>query len=205
MSEEPELTEQNNEREAWSFGEAVMRTLYDLASVAVSAVVVVLFVFVFGFRMVGVVQSSMRPTLEPDQSLIVTAFMPHVKQHDIVIITKPGYKDPLVKRVIATGGQTLRIDFAAGDVWVDGVLQDEAFISEKITIKSIQNFPLNVDTWVGEITVPEKSVFVMGDNRNDSRDSRDEAIGCVREEYLLGKVLFRIKPFGQWDVYRTTP
>jgi signal peptidase I len=203
LPEELNATQDKKEAETWSLREALLRTLYDLASVAVSAVVVVLLVFVFGFRMVGVVQNSMYPTLEEKQSLIVTAFMPNVKQHDIVIITKPGEHDPLVKRVIAVGGQTIRIDFQVGDVWVNGVLQDEPFIREKIKTKSIDSFPLNISRFVGEVQVPEGSVFVMGDNRNDSHDSR--GIGCIRNEYLLGKVMFRIKPFGEWNVYKTTP
>ncbi|MDR0884664.1 MAG: signal peptidase I [Oscillospiraceae bacterium] len=194
--------------EKFSPRRAILRGLYDLTSVTVSAVVVVLLVFVFGFRMVGVEQRSMHPTLEPDQSLIVTAFAHNIKQHDIVIITKPEEKDPLVKRVIALGGQTIRIDFTAGDVWVDGVLQDEPFIAEKT--HRIENLPpLNISSYpdhdVGELRVPEDSVFVMGDNRNDSRDSRDARIGCVRQEYLLGKVLFRIKPWGVWNIYDNLP
>jgi len=191
------------EDEDISLREALIRAMYDLASVAVSAVVVVLLVFVFGFRMVGVLQRSMLPTLQEGQSLIVTAFMPKVKQHDIVIITEPSEREPLVKRVIALGGQTIKIDFEAGNIWVDGDLQDEPFIREAITTKCIENFPLNIDTYVGEMKIPEDSVFVMGDNRNDSHDSR--GIGPIRKEYLLGKVLFRVKPFGDWNVYETTP
>lgn len=205
IDDEPPAQRPPEDAEPFSLRNAAMRTLYDLASVAVSAVVVVALVFLFGFRMVGVMQNSMVPTLEEGQSLIVTAFMPSIKPHDIVIITKPGESDPLVKRVIALGGQTIKIDFQSGQVWVDGILQYEPFINERMTVEGVQDFPIDPVTKTGEVVVPEDSVFVMGDNRNHSKDSRSSVVGFVRKEYLMGKVLFRVKPFGSWDVYGTTP
>ena len=198
MFENKQNTEKN---ENISLGELFVRGAYDVVSVAVSAVVVVLLVFVFGFRMVGVVQSSMVPTLENGNSVIVTAFMPKVKTNDIVIITVPQENDPLVKRVIATGGQTIRINFESGEIWIDGELKVEPFIRADTHV--IDRFPLNIDDHTGEIVVPDDSVFVMGDNRNESRDSRS-SLGTVRTEYLLGKVLFRVRPFGKWNVYAST-
>jgi len=171
--------------------EARVQSLYDIASILVTAVVIVAMVFTFVFRLVGVAQSSMEPTLHEHNNLLVSAFLPKARQGDIVIITDPYYAYPLVKRVIATGGQTVNIDFEKGKVYVDGKLQVEPYIMEPTTREGDVEFPL---------TVPKGCVFVLGDNRNDSIDSRQSTVGCVPEKYLLGRVFVRVTPFGQWKI-----
>ena len=94
---------------------------------------------------------------------------------------------PIVKRVIAVGGQTVEIDYAAGTVAVDGVVLTEEPILEPMIQQSWQT--------VTALTVPQGSVFVMGDNRNISDDSRDPELGTVEEGYLLGKVELVLFPF----------
>ena len=97
----------------------------------------------------------------------------------------------MVKRVIATEGQTVDIDFAEGVVYVDGVALDEPYTSEPTNDR---------EDFVGPVTVPEGYIFVMGDNRNASTDSRSNLVGMIRKEYVMGKSLFRIVPFGNFKI-----
>ena len=167
--------------------------LYDTADVVVSAMIIIMVIFVFFFRFAGVDGTSMIPTLGDSDWLMVSSRMYDDPQYkDIVIITQPNYyHEPIVKRVIATGGQTVDIDAEKGIVYVDGAALDEPYINEPTyTLYDVQ-FPL---------TVPEGMLFVMGDNRNNSADSRTTKIGLIDERYVLGKVAGRIMPFGQWKV-----
>ena len=97
----------------------------------------------------------------------------------------------IVKRVIATGGQTVDLDYSTNSVYVDGERLDEPYIKE-VMQDVTQTDPYRTQT---HIEVPEGSIFVMGDNRNNSDDSRDDRIGCIDEDYVLGKVFFSIFPF----------
>ena len=105
-----------------------------------------------------------------------------------MVLKAPDFDDdkPIVKRVIAMEGQTVDINFDTGEVFVDGVLQDEPYINEPTYRDNGTQFPL---------TVPENCIFVMGDNRNHSTDSRDPRIGCVDQRYVLGKALQIVMPF----------
>lgn len=128
----------------------------------------------------------MNPTLLNADKLIVSDVFYKPKQGDIVIFRKDDYKsEALVKRVIATEGQTIDIDFDRGRVYVDGELLDEPYIAE---------LTKNQLDFQGAQTVPEGCVFVMGDNRNASSDSRRASIGMVDERLIVGKVLFKIFP-----------
>ena len=107
---------------------------------------------------------------------------------DIVVFNNPNASsdhDILVKRVIAAGGQTVDIDFDLGRVYVDGVLLEEEYINDLTYLEEGTEFPL---------TVPEGSVFLMGDNRNHSSDSRDERLGPVDERLIIGKAVFLLFP-----------
>ena len=135
----------------------------------------------------------MLPTLHDGDWLVVSSAAYDDPQYkDIVIVTQPNYfHEPIVKRVIATGGQTVDIDPVAGIVYVDGEALDEPYTMEPTyTLDDIQ-FPL---------TVPEGMLFVMGDNRNDSSDSRSSKVGLIDQRYVLGKVSGRLMPLGQWKV-----
>ena len=94
-------------------------------------------------------------------------------------------EEPIVKRIIATEGQTVDIDFDDGVVYVDGKALDEPYVNEPVHDR--ENFE-------GKITVPEGCVFVMGDNRNASTDSRDARLGCVDTRYIMGRVYFTLFP-----------
>lgn len=167
--------------------------LYDVADVIVSAMIIIMVIFIFLFRFAGVSGGSMLPTLHGGDWLVVSSAVYDEPQYkDIVIVTQPNYfHEPIVKRVIATGGQTVDIDPVAGVVYVDGEALDEPYTLEPTyTLDDIQ-FPL---------TVPEGMLFVMGDNRNDSSDSRSSKVGLIDQRYVLGKVSGRLMPLGQWKV-----
>ncbi len=162
------------------------REIYEWLQSIVVALIVCVLMFSFVVRLVDVLGSSMYPTLEEGDKIIVSGLFYSPKQGDIVVLQKDSYgDDALVKRIIATEGQTVRIDFDAGVVYVDGEALDEPYTAEP-TYERI-NFS-------GEVTVPENSVFVMGDNRNHSTDSRDFRIGFVDERNIMGKVYFTVFP-----------
>lgn len=161
-------------------------SVYDGVSIFVAAMCIIAFIFTFLFRFVGVDGNSMLPTLEHGDWLIVQTVSSEFQQGDIVISTQPNaFNEPIVKRVIATGGQTVDIDFESGTVYVDGEALQEDYIADRTYMEEGVTFP---------IVVPENSLFLMGDNRNDSTDSRSPAIGCVDERYILGVVKFRAMP-----------
>lgn len=161
--------------------------IYDWMQSLVFALIICIIVFVFIFRIVDVSGDSMNPTLLNGDKLIVSDVFYKPKQGDIVIFRKDEYKaEALVKRVIATEGQTIEIDFDRGRVYVDGELLDEPYIAEPTH---------NQLDFQGPQTVPEGCVFVMGDNRNASSDSRRAQIGMVDERLIVGKVLLRVFPF----------
>ncbi len=161
--------------------------IYDWMQSLILALIICIVVFVFFFRIVDVVGDSMNPTLIDGDKLLVSDVLYTPKQGDIVIFRKDEYKpEALVKRVIATEGQTIDIDFDRGRVYVDGELLDEPYIAE---------LTKNQLDFQGPQTVPEGCVFVMGDNRNASSDSRRAEIGMVDERLIVGKVLLRVFPF----------
>lgn len=165
------------------------RELYEWVQSLVGSVLVVVAIFTFGIRMLGVDGHSMLNTLQHgDRLLVLNSMFYHDYQYgDIVILRKDGVfdNDPIVKRVIATGGQTVDIDFNEGVVYVDGEALEEDYIREPTYTAEGTEFPL---------TVPEGSIFVMGDNRNGSSDSRDYRLGTVDTRYVIGKAAFLIFP-----------
>ena len=165
------------------------RDLYEWVQSLVGSVLVVVAIFTFVIRMMGVDGHSMLNTLQHgDRLLVVNSMLYHdYKYGDIVILRKNGVfdDDPIVKRVIATGGQTVDIDFSEGVVYVDGEALEEDYIREPTYTAEGTEFPL---------TVPEGSIFVMGDNRNGSSDSRDYRLGTVDTRYVIGKAAFLIFP-----------
>lgn len=165
------------------------RDLYEWVQSLVGSVLVVVAIFTFVIRMMGVDGHSMLNTLQHgDRLLVVNSMLYHdYKYGDIVILRKNGVfdDDPIVKRVIAVEGQTVDIDFAEGIVYVDGEALEEDYIREPTYTAEGTEFPL---------TVPEGSIFVMGDNHNGSSDSRDYRLGTVDTRYVIGKAAFLIFP-----------
>jgi signal peptidase I len=177
--------EQNEPKEEADGG----RELYEWTQALVASVLTVVLIFTFVVRLIGVDGHSMVPTLQDgDRLLVLNSVLYHdYKYGDIVILRKTGVFDnePIVKRVIATGGQTVDIDFSIGAVYVDGVQLEEDYINELTFTEEGTTFPL---------TVPEGSIFVMGDNRNRSSDSRDSRLGTVDTRYVIGKAVFLAFP-----------
>lgn len=165
------------------------RDLYEWVQSLVGSVLVVVAIFTFVIRMMGVDGHSMLNTLQHgDRLLVVNSMLYHdYKYGDIVILRKNGVfdDDPIVKRVIAVEGQTVDIDFTEGIVYVDGEALEEDYIREPTYTAEGTEFPL---------TVPEGSIFVMGDNRNGSSDSRDYRLGTVDTRYVIGKAALLIFP-----------
>ena len=181
------------------------RDLYEWVQSLVGSVLVVVAIFTFVIRMMGVDGHSMLNTLQHgDRLLVVNSMLYHdYKYGDIVILRKDGVfdDDPIVKRVIAVEGQTVDIDFVSGAVYVDGELLEEDYINEPTYVEEGTEFPL---------TVPEGSIFVMGDNRNHSSDSRSSDLGTVDTRYVIGKAVFLLFPgadeaTGQRDFGRIGP
>ena len=159
------------------------KELYEWVQALVSSVLVVVMIFTFVIRLIGVDGHSMLPTLQHGDRLLVlnSALCGEYEYGDIVIVRKDTFmRQPIVKRVIATEGQTVDIDFGTGSVWVDGQLLDEPYINELTFTDEGLDFP---------VTLGEGEVFVMGDNRNASDDSRNPNLGPVDERYIIGKAV----------------
>ena len=155
---------------------------YDWLEIAVMPVILVAVCFALVGRMVKVQGVSMEPTLHEGDRLFITR-IGGVKAGDIVVSAQPNtYNELLIKRVIATEGQEVDIDFETGEVKVDGEVLDEPYIAEPTRLAYDVQFP---------VTVGEGCVFLMGDNRNHSIDSRSTDIGQADLRYLVGKVVFR--------------
>ena len=164
--------------------------LYDWVQCIVGAIIVGIFIFVFIGRTIGVDGISMMDTLHNNDRVIMSNLFYTPKNCDVIVFQSPTNDfsgTPLVKRVIATEGQTVDINFECGHVFVDKILQCEPYINEPTYFSG---------QFQGPVTVKEGHVFVMGDNRNHSSDSRDSRIREVDTRYILGKVLFIAIPGG---------
>ena len=177
--------EVKKEEQKYTWQQNVALYLHDMICMLV-AVMAVLMLFL---RIIVVDGPSMERTLlNGDYMLLVSnMFYKEPKHGDVVVVSKQAYDNgkPIVKRVIATEGQTVDIDFNEGVVYVDGVALDEPYTKTLTTLKEGTEFPLVVE---------EGKVFVMGDNRNNSKDSRSTQIGQVDKREVLGKVAFILFP-----------
>ena len=170
---------------------------YEWIHCIVISVIVCVLVFVLVARVIQVQGRSMLPNLVQGDRLVITRLAGDYEQGDIVVLKAEKFKDePLVKRVIGTGGQTITLDFATGDITVDGVTLDEPYIFERtIDSYNITDPEKDVTESSVTITVPEGHLFCMGDNRNNSSDSRVASIAYIDTRDVMGKAVFRIYPF----------
>lgn len=190
---EPESVEENTEveqkpakqskKDGWQG--TVLMYLHDLVHLLAGLILV----FLLLFRVVVVSGTSMNSTLlDGDYLLLLSStFYQDPQYGDIIVASKESFDNgaPIVKRVIATEGQVVDIDFIKGVVYVDGVALDEPYTLTPTTVSEGMRFPL---------TVEEGCLFVMGDNRNGSKDSRHPEIGLVDKREVLGKVFFLFVP-----------
>lgn len=168
-----------------------IESVYDFAGIIVTALISVCVIFTFFFKISTVVGESMENTLLDGDNVIISAINSDIEYGDVVVISQPNYYEKvLIKRVIAVGGQTISFDRITGNVVVDGVQLDEPYIKENMEFTY---------SMTKTYTVPEGKLFVMGDNRNWSADSRDMYIGMIDERYVVGKVLYRVGDLNLFD------
>ncbi|MBE6842434.1 MAG: signal peptidase I [Ruminococcus sp.] len=180
----------------------------DMFESIIFSIFIVLLIFTYLLRISDVSGPSMEPTLQDKDRVVISPLCYEPKQNDIIIVDSSALGKLIVKRVIAVGGQTVDIDFESGIVYVDGEQVDEQlyvknedgsepelkadhFVNTLTTenMQAFENYP---------IEVPEGSVFVLGDNRNRSKDSKHSELGFVPEEEVVGKVIMRIYPLSDF-------
>ena len=177
-----------------------LKEIYDLVEIFALVASVLILVVTFIARPARVEGASMENTLHDGEYMIVSDLFYTPEYGDIVVVHNPAleglYGTPLVKRVIATGGQTVELDYSSPDsdfiLKVDGKIIDEPYIK-----LDRDNFIRSTETYV----VPEGKVFVMGDNRNHSGDSRQSNVGFIDERCIIGKAVMRVLPFNKITVF----
>ena len=203
-ADEDPAPEEKREDRAFS----AMRTVFEYIETFCIALSVMIVLFLFFFRNVTVDGDSMLPTLHGGDSsdhadtLIISDFLYEPKTGDIVVLNIMDDGQPLIKRVIAAEGQRVRIDFTHWVVEVDGVELDETYIRR---IMGATMYAADMDRMYGvdengvcEFTVGKDKVFVMGDNRNNSKDSRYLEVGEQDVDHILGKVVLRVFPLAEF-------
>lgn len=205
--ETTEAEEKEENKKGKVFGE-----LFDCFETFCHALVLMMILFVFVFRFVTVNGTSMTNTLQHEDKLIISNMFYTPETGDIVVLNTDGtgkFSDKyIIKRVIATGGQEVEIDFVNWTVTVDNVRLNEGYVKfeggRPMESSEWINSDKDVERTVDEnnhvlrarFTVPDGMFFAMGDNRNGSSDSR--LAGCFEEERILGRVLLRIGPMSEF-------
>lgn len=173
--------------------------LYEWLQMFLGCVVAAVVLFNCVARLTRVDGSSMDTTLQHGEIMLIWSLGYTPKQGDIVVLNKtsvllPDWTEPraIVKRVIATGGQTVDVDYSTGAVYVDGRPLDEPYLHEEMRRPGAPS--MQETHW----EVPEGSIFVMGDNRNYSTDSRDSLLGAIDTDYILGKAILALWPLNRF-------
>ena len=167
-----------------------VKEIYEWIESCIFAVVLILVVFIFLFRTATVSGISMNPTLYENERLLLQKIgYTDPEYGDIVVVDRTNTNNPpIIKRVIGKEGDTIDIDFNAGIVYRNGTALEEPYVNEPTFKEETVEFP---------VTIPENAIFVMGDNRNHSLDSRSDEVGMVDLRRVMGKVIFRFFPFSR--------
>ena len=192
MNDREELGYSGGPRHIASPATRLVTHCYEWLEALSSSLIVVVLLFTLLFRIVNVSGPSMLPTLQDNDRVLLTSYFYRPQPGDVVVITHTSkLQEPIIKRVIALENQTVDIDFETGTVYVDGQALDEsAYIANGITTQpSDYTYPL---------TVPEGHLFVLGDNRAVSKDSRNSSVGMIDERYVLGKAELVVFPFSRF-------
>ncbi len=168
--------------------------IYSVFSTLLICMLVIFTAFTFFFRLVQVSGDSMFPNLYNGDKIIISNFLYTPDYGDIIALNKESAEEEsMIKRVIALPGDTLMIDFDSHIITVNGkVIYEDYEVTEPISEQGDFTYPLEV---------PENSVFVLGDNRNNSIDSRMKSVGFVSLDEINGKALIRLLPFGKFNIY----
>lgn len=178
--------------------------LLDWLDTIVVSVVVVVLIFTFIFRMVGISGASMQDTLQSNDRVILYSAFYQPKVGDIVVVSRDYLTnedgtspEPIIKRIIATEGQEVYLDYDNNQVYVDGVALEEPYLSEDSmkTILTPGRIPIE-----NPHTVADGCVFVLGDHRTVSKDSRTAEVGDIDKRYILGRAVLRVFPFDEIKV-----
>ncbi len=200
MNSEPNLQTDSPKKEK----SGLVAILFDYLELFAWSIFVVMILFTFAVRLCRVDGSSMENTLYGGENILLYSIGYTPKQDDIVVfhLTDKEGQNTLVKRVIATEGQEVIINFATNEILVDGVrYKDSHAVLKNLSDVKIGHYTLfaehhyDPETKLFSATVPDGHIFVMGDNRNNSKDSRDTEIGFVDTRCVLGKAIIRLVPF----------
>lgn len=180
--------EYKEKTEKEEIAKTALSSFFHWMSGIVAVLFVIFLVVMLFFRPVTVSGPSMEPTLHDGDRLFVYSFMYEPEIGDVIVARSPDGADmPVIKRVIAKEGQVVEVDYENGTVTVDGVVLEENYIS------GMSKVPQNEIEY--PYTVPADRIFVMGDYRDESRDSRHKTFGCIDENTVAGKAVFRFYPF----------
>ena len=182
--------ESKKSRRKWN---GAVEEFFDWVETTLLCMILAIVVLTYLFQEVQVDGQSMIPTLQDGDRLVTSSLFYTVEPGDIVVINREDGQEPLIKRCIAVAGQTVDIDFDTGIVSVDGVALEEDYVNTPTNAHSSStiDFPC---------TVPEGHIFVLGDNRNNSLDSRYAEIGMIDLENVFGEVLFRLLPLDRFGL-----
>lgn len=189
LSQETDAAEETPERcrKQW-------KIVYDAVATLETAVIILILLFSLVLRPAAVIGDSMLPNFSGGDRVACVHSFSGYERGDVIIISHATRKDEsIIKRVIAVGGDTVDIDFYKGTVSVNGQVLDEPYVNTLTNLSYDMTFP---------VTVPEGKLFVLGDNRNDSLDSRSTDIGFINENKVLGKVVFRFYPFDRIKIIK---